>query len=437
MSTSAAKVCAVGLWHLGCVTAACLPELGFEVVGYDPDETVVEGLQRGRPPIFEPGLAELLAKHLAAGRLRFTASLLEALRGANFVWLTFDTAVDEEDEVDLSLLRHTACQMARALEHEVTVVVSSQVPVGTCRALRQSLQRLAPGLAERLAYVPENLRLGQAIDCFLRPERIVVGADDSATRAAVAPLLSAWEAPRLEMDLATAEMTKHALNAFLATCISFSNELARLCEAVGADALAVMEALAADGRVGRRLPLRPGLGFAGGTLARDLKALTAAARQFGSRLDLLEGVLAVNRGQNRRLKEKLRRFYGSLRGLRLAVLGLTYKAGTSTLRRSAALEISEGLLREGASVAAFDPRAGRDGPLPGPGFALAGSAAEAAAGSDGLLLLTDWPEFRALDWPALRDAMRRPVLLDACNALDSEAMRRLGFAYFGTGRGTT
>jgi len=434
MSEPMAKVCTLGLWHLGCVTSVCMAEAGYEVAGYDPQEAVVDDLNRGRPPIFEPGLADLLRKNLDAGRLRFTASLPEAARGAKYVWLTYDTAVDDEDEADLSLLRTTVARLGPALQDGATVLVSSQVPVGSCREFAQTLRGAEQGLSVGVAYVPENLRLGQAIECFLRPEKIVIGADDAATLAAAEALFAPWSAPFLHMDLATAEMSKHAVNAFLATCISFANELAGVCDAVGADAVAVANVLASDARIGGRLPLRPGLGFAGGTLARDLKALTAVAGRDGVRLDLLESVLAVNRRQNGRLAEKLRRFYGSLAGLKIGVLGLTYKAGTSTLRRSVALEIIDGLIQDGASVAAFDPQADGGEIKPLAGFRRAPSPGEAAAGSDGLLVLTDWPEFRQLDWPAIRDAMRRPVVFDARNMLDVEVMRRCGFAYFGMGR---
>jgi len=430
-----AKICTLGIWHLGAVTSACLASCGYNVLGVDPDRDRVAKLNRGVPPLFEPGLDQLLADNIAAGRLRFTTELETGVRDAAYILLTFDTPVDERDEVDLSELFDTCERLAPHLAQDATLVVSSQVPVGTCQELAAVIRRADPQAAFGIACVPENLRLGQAIQRFLHPDMLVIGADGTATAERVERLLSPIEAPKLLVSLRTAEMTKHAINAFLASSISFINEIANLCERVGADAVQVGQALRLDQRIGSKAPLHPGLGFAGGTLARDLKVLLGLAKRHKHEVSLLRGVLAVNERQNAIVLEKLREVHGSLQGLTVGVLGLTYKAGTSTMRRSAAMEIIAEMTEGGATVRAFDPNVDVGELPPDLQFEFACDSYEAAAGSDALLILTDWPEFRTLDYDVIRRSMRRPVLLDANNLLDQEWITKMGFLYWGVGRG--
>jgi UDPglucose 6-dehydrogenase len=430
------KVCVIGLWHLGLVTAACLADLGRTVVGFDEDSQLVEALHSGRLPLFEPGLEELVAAGTAHERLRFTADPREALAGAGHAVIAYDTKVDERDESDLSQVMAAASLLARHLEDGSTVVVSSQVPVGTCERIQAAVRRGKPSRRFGIAYVPENLRLGQAIERFKKPEMIVIGADDPATARAVDELFSGIDGPRVVVGLRTAEMIKHALNAFLATCISFSSEMANLCDEVGADALEVARALHLDRRVGPLAPLRPGLGFAGGTLARDLKTLRKLGRRDGSGTPLIEAVLAVNERQNRVVTRKLKKLFGSLEGLTVGVLGLTYKPGTSTLRRSAALEIIGELTAGGAAVKAHDPRANLEELPVFPNFEFCPDPGAVALRSDALVIVTEWPEFRNLDFRAMRNAMRNAVLVDAQNMLDAQEMAELGFHYLGVGRGS-
>jgi UDPglucose 6-dehydrogenase len=308
------------------------------------------------------------------------------------------------------------------------------MPVGTCEELAVAVRDANPEAVFGIAYVPENLRLGQAIERFRQPDMLVIGADSDATAERVEELLSPIEAPKPRVSLRTAEMTKHALNAFLSTSISFINEIGNLCERVGADAVKVGEALRLDKRIGPRAPLRPGLGFAGGTLARDVKALMRLAGRHDYEAPLLRGVLAVNERQNAMVLEKLRQASGSLEGLTVGVLGLTYKAGTSTVRHSAAMEIVAALLSEGAKVKAFDPKVVVEELPSDLQFESARDPYDATAGSDALLILTDWPEFRALDFDAIRQSMRRSVLLDANNMLDQDKITKMGFLYCGMGR---
>jgi UDPglucose 6-dehydrogenase len=432
---SSQRVCVIGSWHLGLVTAACLADLGHTVIVFDQEPGLIEGLRNGRLPLFEPGLEELVAAGIVRERLQFTANPLEALAGISHAVIAYDTKVDERDESDLSQVMAAAALLARHLEDGSTVVVSSQIPVGTCQRIEAAIRRRRPSLEFGVAYVPENLKLGHAIERFKQPDMIVIGSDDAAAAEAAGELLAGIDAPRVVVGTRTAEMIKHALNAFLATCISFSNEMANLCDEVGADALELAGALHLDRRVGPLAPLRPGLGFAGGTLARDLKTLRRLGQDNLVETPLVEAVLNVNERQNRVVIGKLRKVFGSLEGLTVGILGLTYKPGTSTLRRSAALAIVAELVAGGAAVKAYDPRADLEQLPAAPEFELCAGPEVVAFRSDALVIITEWPEFRSLDFRAIRDAMRTPLLIDAQNMLDATEMTQMGFRYVGIGRG--
>lgn len=435
-TTSKARpsVCTLGLWHLGTVVSACLAELGYPVVGYDRDAGRTADLNAAKPPLFEPGLAELLARNIEAGRLRFTADLVEAVEATEFILLTYDTPVTEKDEADLTEIFRTVTELAPHLKEGATLVVYSQVPAGSCEEMASLIRGAAPGLDFGVAYVPENLRLGKAIACFMAPDLIVIGADSETSLDKVESLLSVVSAPRVRTNLRTAEMIKHAINAFLATSISFSNEIANLCDEVGADALTLAEALRLDERIGQKLPLQPGLGFSGGTLARDLKALKRLGSRSGVRPHLIDAVLRVNQRQNGVIARKLKKVYGSLAGLEVGVLGLTYKAGTSTLRRSAALEIIRDLVSEGAVVRAHDPKVDRGQVDRQREFRFCDEPYSVAEGSDALVFVTEWPEFHDLDFARIRSLMRRPVLIDARNMFSDRPLAAMGFSYHGIGR---
>jgi UDPglucose 6-dehydrogenase len=433
---SSDRVCVIGLWHLGLVTAACLADLGRKVVGLEQDAGLIEQLRNNRLPIFEPGLEELVATSLAQGKLWFTSDPRETLAGVRYAVIAYDTKVDDQDESDLSQVMAAAALLARHLENGSTVVVSSQVPVGTCERIEAVIRGDRPSLDFGIAYVPENLKLGQAIERFKQPDVIVIGSDDPATAEATGELLAGIECPRVVVGIRTAEMIKHALNAFLATCISFGSEMANLCDEVGADALELARTLHFDRRVGPLAPLRPGLGFAGGTLARDLKTLLKLGEGNGTETPLVEAVLRVNEHQNHVVTRKLRKVFGSLEGLTVGILGLTYKPDTSTLRRSVALGIIDELTAGGAAVRAYDPRANLEELPATPDFEFCADPGAVALRSDALVIVTEWPEFRSLDFCAIRDAMRNPLLIDAQNVLDAEEMTQMGFRYLGVGRGS-
>lgn len=427
------KVCVIGIWHLGSVYSACLADLGYHVVGVDRDPSKVEDLNHGVPPIFEPGLKELIAKNLTSGRLSYTTDLNLGLKGSKYILVTIDTSVDDNDEVDLSLVFNTVIEVARNLENDSIIIVSSQVPVGTCDQMRAHIKQANPSLDFDIAYSPENLRLGQAIDCFQKPDRIVIGADSSTTLDRVEAFFSIISAPKLRMNLKSAEMTKHAINVFLATTISFANEIANLCDELGADAVKVAEALKSESRIGGKLPLLPGLAFAGGTLARDLNVLKKLGESSGCETPLINGVLSVNKRQNGLVLRKLQKVYGSVGNLTVGILGLTYKPGTSTLRRSAAIEIIKELAANGAKVRAYDPKADTEELRQHQGFELCLDPYSLAKGADALVIVTDWPEFRNLDFDLIKSLMKKPVLIDAKNMLYSKGLAGKGFIYLGVG----
>jgi UDPglucose 6-dehydrogenase len=422
---------------LGCVTSACLADLGFQVVGVDDDGRRILGLQQGKPPLYEPGLEDLVRRNLSRGKLEFTTDLRSALRGSPYVLLTYDTPVDESDQTDLTQIWTTVDIVAEHLEPGAVVIVSSQVPVGTCDTIVKRISSVSPQREFGLAYVPENLRLGRALERFMRPAMIVIGADSENTLDRVEAFYSYASSPRLRMDLRSAEMCKHAINAYLATCVSFIGELAHLCDEVGANAMKVSDALFRDERVSPHAPLRPGgLGFAGGTLARDLRALEALGRRLNYPTYLTNAVLQVNEEQKRLVERRLRHLYGSFQGLTIGLLGLTYKPGTSTLRRSVALEIAARLGSLGAKIKAYDPKVSLDELRGSQPFGFCALPEEVAAGGHALVILTEWPEFKDLDYRRLASVMDRPVLIDTKNLLDRDRMCEFGFEYFDIGRGT-
>lgn len=418
------KVAVLGLWHLGCVTAACLAEGGHEVVGLDPDPGVVAELDAGRLPLHEPGLAELMAAGRAAGRLSFRTGFA-SLADVDALWVTLDTPVDDEDRADPGVVRAALDAAAAALPAGALVVVSSQVPVGFTRAAAHAFPAL------RFACVPENLRLGRALDAFRRPERVVAGTADEASRADVARLFAPFTTAIEWMRVESAEMTKHALNAFLATSVAFANEVARVCEAVGADAREVERGLRTDPRVGPKAYVSPGAAFAGGTLARDLRYLAAFGERHGVAAPLVAGVLASNAAHAEAHRAEVRALADRPDAV-VAVLGLAYTPGTSTLRRSSSIELCRFLRDHGVAVRAHDPAVRA---LPDDlAVALLPTAAEALDGADVAVLATAWPEYRELDAALFAARMRRACVVDPARFLEKTLGDDPRVVYRATGR---
>jgi UDPglucose 6-dehydrogenase len=405
------NVCVFGLWHLGSVTAACVAE-HFPTVGLDPDGAVVAGLAGGRPPIFEPGLEELVRQGLASGRLQFTSDPAR-VAGADLVWVTFDTPVNQDDEADVELVVAKVRELFPHLAGGAVVLISSQVPVGTTARLEQAFAASAAGRRVDFAYSPENLRLGKALDVFRKADRIVVGARTAEARARIEELLAPLGRPIQWMRVESAEMTKHAVNAFLATSVVFINEIAAACEATGADAKEVERGLKSESRIGPGAYLGPGAAFAGGTLARDVAFLLGMGARLGFATPLLAGVKQSNDGHRQWAHRRLGELLGGVSGKTVAVLGLTYKPGTDTLRRSESVGLCHWLVQQGAKVRAYDPAIReKSAELPA-ALALATSLDEAVSGADAIVVATEWPAFRELSVERLAAGGRRPLVLDA------------------------
>lgn len=431
-----ADVAILGLWHQGVVAAGCLADWGRSVVAVDADAGKIERLSRGKAPLFEPGLDELLASGIAAGRLRFSRDAREAVAGCPCVLVMFDTPVDEEDRSDLSEIFRTMEEVTPSLAEGVTIHVTAQVPVGTCDRIAAQIRKARPQLKFAIAYSPENLRLGQAIERYRKPPLPVMGADDPQAFAALEALYAPTGVQWQRCSLRTAEMSKHALNAFLALSICFANELGNICDEVGADGHRLAELLRLEPRIGTKAMLFPGLGFSGGTLARDMQTLRGLGDRFDIATPLLDGAWESNKQQNRTVVNRLRSIFGgSLEGRRVAVLGLTYKADTSTLRRSAALEVIDELVRAGAHVSATDPKADRAQLAAIPGMRFFDDALAAAHDADALVLMTPWADFKSLDFAAVRKAMKGDVVLDTAPLWKAEAVAAAGLRYIDIGRG--
>jgi len=428
-----ANICIVGLWHQGAVLSACLSDLGHKVCGVD-EQQLVDSLSRGEPAVHEPQLGELLRRNLKARRLEFTSDYATALRGADYAYISIDTPVDASDRSNLETIFAAAQRIADSRTGNLTLVITAQVPIGTCRKLAALVSEKNPVSPVRVAYVPEFLRLGAAVETFRQADRFVVGCDDQATALGLAELYRPLNRPVVTTDLASAEMAKHASNAFLATSISFINEISDLCEELGADATEVAKIMKLDRRIGPYAFLSPGLGFAGGTLGRELRALQELGSRSKLKTAVVDAAVTVNDSRAGLIARKLVKHYGSLKGLQVAILGLTYKAGTSTLRRAISLEIIRQLNQGRATVTAFDPLARLDEVPNLPPFKMCADVYEAGSDSDALVLVTEWDGIDSVDFERLRNVTRRPLFIDSRNILDPEMLRKAGFSYSGIGR---
>jgi UDPglucose 6-dehydrogenase len=404
------NVAVYGLWHLGSVTAACLAELGHRVTGLDCDAEVVRLLNTGVPPVAEPGLAELTEKGIRARRLGFTTDARAALQDAECLWVTFDTPIDEQDEADVDSVVNSVVAVFGLLRAGTLVILSSQLPVGTTARLEQAYRAAHPDTPVSFACLPENLRLGKAIDVFMHPDRVVAGTRHADDRARVAALLPGF--PMQWMSVESAEMTKHAINAFLALSVTFINEIAALCEQTGADAKEVERGLKSEARIGPRAYLGPGAAFAGGTLARDVRFLDALRQRWALPLQLFAAVTESNRRHRGWALRRLRELHGGrLEGVVVAVLGLAYKPGTDAVRRSAAVELCQDLMTAGARVRVHDPAVKRPpAALP---LSLHPSPQAALSGTDAAVIATEWADYQALSASVFVEHMRTPLVLDA------------------------
>ena len=405
------KIVVQGLWHLGCVTAACCAQ-HHQVVGLDFDASIVVGLKQGKAPLFEPGLDDLISDGLRRGTLTFLEDAGAACAGVDLLWVCYDTPVNENDQSDSEFVLANLRKALAHLPRGAVVLISSQLRVGTCKQLEQEFPHF------HFACSPENLRLGKAIDAFTKAERVIVGQRENDRRELLEALFAPFTKQMVFMRTESAEMVKHALNSFLALSVTFINEIARLCERTGADANEVAAGLKSDTRIGPRAYLGPGGPFAGGTLARDVVSLIELGREKGEQVPLISAIKQSNDAHRhwnfRRLQLKL----GELRNKMIVVLGLTYKPGTDTLRRSSAVELCRDLIRAGAAVRAVDPSVKA---LPEDlGIVLTPDAGRAMAGADAVVICTEWPEFRQIAWAEASRAMKGRLILDANGFLRKE-----------------
>jgi UDPglucose 6-dehydrogenase len=420
------KIVVLGLWHLGCVTAACSAKFA-RVVGLDFDSSNVASLRLGKAPIFEPGLEPLIWEGMRSGSLSFETDAVLACSGADLLWVTHDTPVDGDDLADVSPVFDGIGRCLQHLPTRAIVLISSQLPAGTCR----QLESMYPG--RRFAYSPENLRLGQALVNFLKPDRIILGTRTQADAEELREFLGHFSSNIIAVRTESAEVIKHAINSFLAASITLMNEISRICEIVGADAKEVERGLKSESRIGPRAYLSPGGPFAGGTLARDVVALTNLATENGESLVLLASIKASNDQHKlwalRRLQEEL----GSLKGKVIAILGLTYKPGTDTLRRSLAVELCQSLLEEGAEIKAYDP-AVSSMPEELRTIPLFHNIEEAVNGADGIVVCTEWPQLLEVQWEKALTRASGQVVIDANGFIEQRVRGIPSLVYRSVGR---
>jgi UDPglucose 6-dehydrogenase len=430
------KICVIGGGgYVGLATGACFADLGNEVVCVDIDEAKIEGLKRGKLPIYEPGLQEMVERNAKMERLRFTTSYPEGLEGAEFAFIAVDTPSGSEGEADLKYVHMAAETIAKEMSHSLIIVNKSTVPIGTGDWVAEIVeQHIRPGLEFAVVSNPEFLREGAAINDFLHPDRIVLGSTDPQAAQKVAQLYLSLRAPMIVTDLRTAEMIKYASNAYLANRISFINEIASICEQLGADVKEVAAGMGYDKRIGH-FYLDAGVGWGGSCFPKDVKALAHMAAIHGCHPQLLRAVIEINRDQRRRIVQNLRETLGTLHGKTVGILGLAFKPNTDDMREAPAVEIIHLLQHEGASIKAFDPVATPRAKEILPEVEYCEDAYEVAEGSDALVIVTDWNEFKHLDMSRIRASMAQPVLMDGRNIYEPRRMQELGFIYRGIGRG--
>jgi UDPglucose 6-dehydrogenase len=432
------KICVVGSGYVGLVTGACLADLGMTVTGVDKDAAKIAALERGEIPIYEPGLEEVVEKNVRAGRLHFTTDLAPAIRDARAVFIAVGTPPLPDGRADLSFVRQVAESIGDNLNGYTVVINKSTVPVGTGQMV-EAVVRERSGGAQEFAVVsnPEFLREGSAIEDFMRPDRIVIGARTQRAvdvmREMYAPLEAAG-VPFVISNVESAEMIKYASNGFLATKISFINEVAELCERVGADVAVVARGMGLDHRIGPRF-LQPGPGFGGSCFPKDTLAVAQIAEENGMRFELIDAVLSVNERVKSRMIPKIEAAMGGLAGRTVALLGLAFKGDTDDMRESPTIPIVHGLVERGARVRAFDPAAIQQAkPLLPDSVAYCDDAYEAARGADALVIATEWNQFRALEFGRLAKLMTRPLIVDLRNLYEPARVAASGFRYVSLGR---
>ena len=432
------RIAMIGSGYVGLVSGACFAQFGHDVVCIDKDAGKIDRLRRGEIPIYEPGLDRLVADNTRAGRLEFGTSLTDAVAAADAVFIAVGTPTRRGDgHADLSYVYAAAAEIARAITRYTVVVTKSTVPVGTGREVARIIRETQPSAEFDVASNPEFLREGAAIEDFMKPDRVVIGVESERAREVMAAIyrpLNLIQTPMVVTNIETAEVTKYAGNAFLATKITFINEIADLCERVGADVHDVARGIGLDGRIGRKF-LHPGPGFGGSCFPKDTLALAYTAREVDAPQTIVEQVIEVNNTRKKKMAHKVIDFCGgSVAGLTIGVLGLTFKPNTDDMRDAPSLDIVPTLQAAGAKIVAFDPEGMTEAGRLLPGVTFVKTAYDAAAHADALVVITEWHEFRGLDPRRIKEAMRQPRIVDLRNIFDPEEMRGVGFSYEGIGR---
>lgn len=429
-----ARISIIGSGYVGLVYATAFADLGNDVTGIDIDADKVARLQRGECPIFEPGLPELLARNLEAGRLRFTMSYADAVPQSEFVFVCVDTPQSFNGEADMRAVRRAATTIAEHLHGHTIIVNKSTMPIGSGDLVAKILEEHTPaGATFSVVSNPEFLREGSAVHDVMHPERVVLGADERQAAEQVADLYSVLQAPILVTDLRSAEMIKYASNAFLATKISFINEIARICERVGADVTVVAKGMGHDSRIGP-LFLEAGIGYGGSCFPKDVSALAYMAEEANTHPQLLRAVIQINNDQRRRFVQKLQEQLGDLNDRQIGVWGLAFKQNTDDMRESPAVDIIRMIEQRGGMVRAYDPAASETARPLLPNTTICRSPYDAVDGADALCVVTPWNEFKQVNLGRVAELMRTPLLLDGRNLYDPDDARAHGLAYVGVGR---
>lgn len=430
-------IAVIGTGYVGLVTGACFAEFGVDVTCVDVDEDKIARLLKGVMPIYEPGLEQLVSKNTQAGRLRFTTDVSQAVQQSLVIFLAVGTPPKADGSPDLSFVEAAACSVADNMNEYKVVVTKSTVPIGTGEHIRELINARKKTKANfGVVSNPEFLREGAAINDFMRPDRVVIGSRDEEAIAIMKDLyrpLYLIEAPFVITSLEAAELTKYAANAFLATKVSFINEIANLCDQIGCDVHDVARAIGMDKRIGPKF-LHPGPGFGGSCFPKDTRALSTVARHFGCTSRIVDAVIEVNQQQGEQMLTKIRKLVGNLKGKTIAVLGLAFKPETDDMRDAPAIGIIKSLLADGAKVRAYDPVATSEAKKILPDVIYADDEYGAVKGADALILVTEWNQFRALDMQRIRDLMKSAKVADLRNIYEPEDMREMGFEYVGVGR---
>lgn len=424
----------IGSGYVGLVTGTCFAEVGHTVICVDNDAKKVEMLRAGRIPIYEPGLEELIKKNVATGRLSFTTSIQDAIDKSLVVFIAVPTPPQPDGSVDLSYIEAVAREIAGVLTDYRVIVDKSTVPVKTGEKVAQTINRYnKKGLKFDVVSNPEFLREGSAVADLMKPDRIVFGTSTEKATEIMTEIYKPFNAPILVTDLNSAELIKHASNSFLALKISYINAVAAICEASGADVEKVAEGMGADHRIGRAF-LNAGIGYGGSCFPKDLSAFIRISDDLGYDFKLLKQVEEINQGQRERFLRKIRESLWVLRDKKIGVLGLAFKGNTDDVRSSVAIELVKEMVKEGAKVRAYDPKAMEKAAPMLPGVTLTATAEEVAEGADAVIVATEWTDFKTIDWKKIKQAMNSPLLFDGRNLLDPAKMKALGFDYSSIGR---